>query len=235
MTTKETLDRLAAYGQENIKRLLMNQGAKEPLFGVKVEDMKTLLKGNKHNTPLAKELFDTGNFDAMYLAGLMANGADMTEAELDAWANTAYGSSISEYTVPWVASENPVGYGLALKWIDSCEEYVAVCGWATLSSIVAVWPDSALDTDVLAALLGRVQRDVHQAPNRVRYTMNNFVITAGCYVAELTDYALHTAAAIGPVSVQVGNTACKVPLATEYIQRVRARGSVGKKRKTAKC
>jgi hypothetical protein len=65
--------------------------------------------------------------------------------------------------------------------------------------------------------------------------MNGFVIAVGTYVQALTDQALKTAAKMGPVSVDMDGTACKVPLATEYIQKVQKRGAIGKKRKTAKC
>jgi len=37
------------------------------------------------------------------------------------------------------------------------------------------------------------------------------------------------------VEVDMGETACKVPLAADYIRKAQARGSMGKKRKTAKC
>jgi hypothetical protein len=47
--------------------------------------------------------------------------------------------------------------------------------------------------------------------------------------------ALQTAAKIGPVTVDMGGTACKVPSAAEYIQKVQKRGAIGKKRKTVKC
>jgi hypothetical protein len=33
----------------------------------------------------------------------------------------------------------------------------------------------------------------------------------------------------------MGGTACKVPDAAEYIQKVQKRGAIGKKRKTTKC
>lgn len=65
--------------------------------------------------------------------------------------------------------------------------------------------------------------------------MNLFVISLGTYVRDLTDLAVETAKKVGPVSVDMGETACKVPDAVEYIQKVRDRGSIGKKRKTVKC
>ena len=65
--------------------------------------------------------------------------------------------------------------------------------------------------------------------------MNGFVIAVGTYVQPLTEVALQTARAIGEVSVDVGDTACKVPFAPAYIEKVQKRGVVGKKRRTAKC
>mgnify|MGYP003597832125 CR=1 FL=1 len=69
----------------------------------------------------------------------------------------------------------------------------------------------------------------------IRYAMNSFVIAAGSYVAPLTAAALKAAKAMGPVSVDMGETSCKVPAAADYIRKVEARGALGKKRKSAKC
>jgi hypothetical protein len=65
--------------------------------------------------------------------------------------------------------------------------------------------------------------------------MNGFVIAVGTYVEPLTAFALEVGAKIGRVSVDMGGTACKVPFAPDYIKKVQQRGSIGKKRKTAKC
>jgi hypothetical protein len=112
---------------------------------------------------------------------------------------------------------------------------VATAGWATLSSLVATKDDAELDVAELKRLLQRVRKTIHQQPNRVRYVMNGFVIAVGCYVQALSDQALQTAEAIGAVTVDMGGTACKVPFAPDYIDKVRKRGTVGKKRMSAKC
>ena len=65
--------------------------------------------------------------------------------------------------------------------------------------------------------------------------MNGFVIAVGTYVKPLLKQAKATAKKIGKVDVQMGETSCKVPLATEYIAKVEKMGRVGKKRKTMKC
>jgi hypothetical protein len=51
----------------------------------------------------------------------------------------------------------------------------------------------------------------------------------------LQDEAKKVADIIGKVHVDVGNTACKVPLANEYINKTIQRGKIGVKKKTAIC
>ena len=104
-----------------------------------------------------------------------------------------------------------------------------------LSSLVSITDDADLDLGELRGLLGRVQSSIHGQPNRARYAMNGFVIAAGCYVKGLTALAVRTGTAIGPVAVDMGGTACRVPFAPDYIQKVKDRGTIGKKRTSARC
>jgi 3-methyladenine DNA glycosylase AlkD len=159
----------------------------------------------------------------------------MTKKDLKRWLATANCDALYGSTVPWIASESKHGWELALEWIESKKEGVAAAGWATLGSLIAIKEDVELDLAALKRLLARVEKSIHDAPNQVRYSMNSFVIAVGCYVQSLTDQAMKTAEKIGVVSVDMGNTACKVPFAPEYIQKVRKRGTIGKKRKTARC
>jgi hypothetical protein len=54
-------------------------------------------------------------------------------------------------------------------------------------------------------------------------------------VKPLLKQAKAAAKQIGTVSVDVGNTACNVPFATAYIEKIEAAGRVGQKRKTIRC
>lgn len=159
----------------------MNHGAREPLFGVKVADLKKILKQTKKNHELSLELYNTGNSDAMYLAGLMADETKISEPQLDDWAQKAYWYYLSKFAVPWVAAETPFGFSLGLKWIDSAKGQKAGAGWATLASYAGLHPDEDLDTETYSKLLDKVGDEIHLAPNRVRYVMNGFVIAVGVY------------------------------------------------------
>jgi 3-methyladenine DNA glycosylase AlkD len=234
MNAKKVVKELEGLGSESIKKVLRNHGAEEPLLGVKIGDMKKIQKRIKKDYQLALDLYETGIYDAMYLAGLIADDPRMTRSDLDRWVKKAQGGLASS-TVAWVAAGSHHGRELALEWIDSKEENVAVAGWATLGSLVSVKDDGELDLAELKQLLQRVQATIHQQPNLVRGAMNGFVIALGTYVPALTDEALRAGEQIGRVSVDMGQTACQVPYAPESIQKARESGVVGKKRKTAKC
>ena len=235
MTATEILKSLKPLGAEGYKKILLNHGVKEPVFGVKIEYLKKIQKQVKKDYQLALALFESGNYDAMYLAGLIADDAKMTKADLRKWVAKSNCAALSEYTVAWVAAGSNHGWELALEWIESDDELVASSGWATLAGLVALKDDADLDQAELKRLLKRAEKTIHAAPNNVRYVMNGFVIAIGSYVKGLTEMALKTADKIGTVYVNMGNTACKVPAAAEYINKVRQRGTIGKKRKTVKC
>jgi 3-methyladenine DNA glycosylase AlkD len=228
---------LSSKGSEKTRSIYARHGnhAKQ-MFGVSVADLKTIAKTIKGQQALACELYETGNLDAMYLAGMVADGAQMDKRQLQAWAEGASGMPmVGEYTVPWVAVENPRARDLAVEWMASNNEYVAASGWCTYSGLVSTKADALLDLEEIERLLATVVKEVHRAPNRVRCVMNGFVIAVGTYVKPLLKQAKAAAQKIGEVSVDVGDTACKVPLASAAIAKNEAAGRVGKKRKTIRC
>ncbi len=235
MTAPQILSELESLGTEGYRHILRKHGITGPLFGVKVEELKKYEKAIKKDYQLALDLFNTGVYDAIYLAGLIADEAKMTKDDLRNWLKMATSDLVAEFAVAWVAADGPHGWELAQEWIDSDDEKDAVVGWGTLSSLVAVRADDMLDIPALRGLLTRVSRDIHAQPNRVRYKMNGFVIALGSSVSELSEDALRAAEEIGEVQVFMGETSCKVPFAPDYIRKVASKGRIGKKRKSARC
>jgi 3-methyladenine DNA glycosylase AlkD len=235
VTANQILEEIKPLGSDSYKRVMFNHGVKEPLYGVKISDMQKIVKRIKKDYQLALDLYDTGIYDAMYLAGLIADDAAMTKNDLQHWVDKAYCRGLSESTVAWVTAGSPYGWEMGLEWIDSEKPLVAVAGWATLGSLLSVKPDTQLDLAALNDLLQRVKETIHQETDLVRYQMNSFVIALGCYVQSLTETALKIAEEIGPVMADLGNNSCQVPFAPDYIRKVQNRGTIGKKRKTAKC
>ena len=235
MTAKEILDEIKPLGSDSYKRVIFNHGVQEPCFGVKISDLQKIVNRIKKDYQLALDLFDTGIYDAMYLAGLIADDAKMTKKDLKEWVAKAYCRPLCAWTVAWVAAGSPHGWELGLEWIDSKKPLTAVAGWATLGSIVSITDDEKLDRVVLKKLLQRAHKTIHKEPDPVRYQMNSFVIAVGSYVEPLMEIAIATGEKIGPVTADLGDNDCKVPFAPDYIGKVLQRGAIGKKRKSAKC
>jgi 3-methyladenine DNA glycosylase AlkD len=236
-TATSIMAELKKKGSEKTRNMYARHGmATERMFGVSIADLKVISKTIKGQQALACELYDTGNLDAMYLAGLVAEGSQMTRKQLNGWAEGAANlQMISEYTVPWVTVENPDARDLAIQWIKSKKQCVAPSGWCTYAGLVAVKPDKELDLSEIEGLLATIVKEISGAQNRVRYTMNGFVIAVGTYVKPLLKQALASARQIGAVSVDLGDTACNVRPATAYIEKIEASGRVGQKRKTIRC
>jgi len=235
-TIQQVMAALEKAGNPLRIQAFANHGAPpDRMFGVSVADMKVLAKRIKGRQELAYELYESGNGDAQYLAGMVANGSLMTKSLLDRWARRAIWQMVSEYTVPWVATESDHAHALALRWMKARKESVATSGWNTYSGHVTVTPDKELDLDRIESMLEQIEGGIDSAPNRVKYTMNGFVIAVGSYVEPLSRRARATARRLGKVDVEMGGTSCKVPLATEVIAKMEKAGRVGKKRKTIKC
>lgn len=229
------MSELKALGTASYKKVMLNHGVGEPIFGVKISELQKIRRRLKKQYELALGLYATRNYDAMYLAGLIADEKRMTRRDLQHWLDTATHDPIAGCVVSSVAAESDHGWTLALEWIASKDERTASTGWATLSALVSIKPDNDLDLPQLRRLLQRVGKTLHQAPNDVRYAMNGFVIALGSFVAPLTQEALDAAERIGRVSVDMGQTECQVPFAPDYIRKVQQMGRIGKKRKAARC
>jgi hypothetical protein len=235
MNVTAVMAELKSMGSDKTKATMQRHGAPENFFGVKVGDMKKIVKKVKVDQKLAEDLFATGNGDAQYLAGLIADPQSVKPAVLKLWAKTSVWGMVSEYSVAGVSADSPHGWKLGLEWIDAKSKDLNAIGWNTLSGVLATRPDDELDTKKIKTLLTRVKSEIHKVEGRTAYTMNGFVIAVGSYVESLTEKASEIAEKIGKVEVDMGDTACKVPHAPDYIAKVVKAGRLGKKRKKAYC
>lgn len=235
MSFVEVMAELEALGKERTKKIYINQGAHEPLFGVTIGSMKPLAKRNKNNQELAQKLYDTGNYDAMYLAGMIAEPLAMTEADFENWIQAAYCYMIGDFIVSVTLAESPLAQKISDQWIASGQEMVMSAGWSCYCWLLGSRPDEEFDKSKLLSMLNDVAANIHNMPNRTRYAMNNFVITVGMSYTPLHQEAMAAAEKIGSVTVDVGTTSCKTPMATDYIQGAIDKGRLGFKRKNVRC
>src|SRR5205809_1412622 len=108
MTTEQIMKELEKKGSESIRKIFKNHGNSGPMYGVKVGDLKVIQKKVKRDHALAMALFATGNYDARYLAGLIADESKMSKKDIQQWAEGSNCGETSEYTVVWVGIRNEV-------------------------------------------------------------------------------------------------------------------------------
>ncbi|MGF7050167.1 hypothetical protein J2T13_004692 [Paenibacillus sp. DS2015] len=130
MNFEMVMQELEALGKERTKKIYVSNGAHEPLFGVATGVMKPIAKKNKKNQPLAEQLYSTGNYDAMYFAGVIADPKAMTEADFNRWIDSAYFYMLSDYVVAVTLAETDIAQEVADQWIASGEVLRMSAGWS---------------------------------------------------------------------------------------------------------
>lgn len=68
-----------------------------------ISELKKLQKRIKKDYQLALDLYATANYDAMYLAGLIADDARMTQRDLQRWVDQAYAGALCVDPIPFNA------------------------------------------------------------------------------------------------------------------------------------
>lgn len=236
MMNKETvMQELEALSKERMKKIYMSNGAHEPVFGVATGTMKPLFKQIKINHALAEELYATGNYDAMYFAGMIADPNAMTFEDYERWIDQAYFYMISEFVVAVTLAEATIGQEVAAKWIASDDEVRRAAGWSCYCWMLGNLKDEAFSDEQLLQLLEKAKDGVHEAPKRVKLAMNQFIMTVGVSYKPLHDEAVATAKEVGAVEVKKDAKKTNFINAYEDIQKNIEKGRIGFKRKHVRC
>lgn len=235
MDLEIVMQELEALGKERIKKTYISNGAHEPLFGVATGAMKPLSKKIKKNQPLAEQLYASGNYDAMYFAGVIADPMAMTEVDFDRWIESAYFYMLSDYVVAVTLSETDFAQAVADKWIASGEELKMSAGWSCYCWLLGNRPDTDFSADKITRMLDLVETSIHDAPERTKSAMNNFIYTVGISYLPLHDKAVETAKAVGPVEMKREKKKSTILQASVNIQKELDRGKLGFKRKYVRC
>lgn len=235
MNLETVMQELETLGKERTKKMYMSNGAHEPLFGVATGAMKPLAKKIGIDQALAEELYATGNYDAMYFAGIIADPNGMTVADYDRWIDSAYFYMLSDYVVAVTLAEADIAQEVADKWIASGDELRMSAGWSCYCWLLGNRPDVEFSKDKLANMLDTAKNTIHDAPERTKSAMNNFMFTVGFSYLPLHEAAVETAKAVGLVEMKRDNKKPAILNAYENIQKEIDRGKIGFKRKYVRC
>ena len=235
MDFETVMQELEALSKERMKKIYMSNGAREPLFGVTTGEMKPIAKKIKIDQELAEKLYATGNYDAMYFAGIIADPKAMTAADYDRWMDSAYFYMISDFVVAVTLSESDIAQDVADNWIASGDELRMSAGWSCYCWLLGSRKDEEFSESKLSNMLDLVKDTIHGAPERAKSAMNNFIVTVGVSYKPLTEKALETAKQVGTVEMKREGKKNSLLNATAAIEKAMEKDRIGFKRKYVRC
>lgn len=217
MSAQDLLRELEELGTDQNRKVYRRHGVGENQFGVAFGKLRPLAKRVKTDHAAAVELWASGNHDARILAAMIADPAQADDILLDVWVEDLDNYVLTDAFASF-AAKTPSARAKLAAWTASAKEWVSSAGWNLVCSLA----ENELDKATCTALLERIEREIHQAPNRTRYAMNNALITLGIQGGELEKLAKAAAERIGKVEVDHGETGCKTPDAAPYIDKTLA-------------
>jgi hypothetical protein len=233
LTFDEAMAALAAAGTEQTRKTYLRHGASEPLFGVKFGDLRPLAKKIGTDHALAEQLWDSGNTDARLLACMVADPAAVSEAELDAWLDDIDTYFLVDTFVAEIASQTPGRLGRAERWIASDRDRTAQAGW-DLMNYVALSDDEVAD-DYFEEQLVLIAERIEGYGNWTRRSASNTITGIGLRNDELESAARRTAAQMGSIEFDPGQTSCVMPDPIAYLEKTKAYRAKQAQKRAAKA
>lgn len=232
MNYNDVMKELESLGTDQNKKIHLNHGADIDLFGVSIANLKKVAKKLSNNHDIGLKLLYSGNADAIYLSQWVVNPVKLTITDYENILDSTNYYMIIENTIaPLVARNSDISFDCLYKWIDSEKHRYRQAAYFLLSIILGSYDNELIDMDFISKRLEYVEKNIQKEENRVRYAMNNFVMSAGISLPTFTQKAIDVSINAGKVNVDMGKTSCNVPVAHKYIQHAESKNKIGIKRK----
>jgi 3-methyladenine DNA glycosylase AlkD len=154
--------------------------------GVNLGKLRALAKRLKTQQELALRLWETDDTAARLLALLICRPKAFERDQLDAMLRGARTPKVHDWLVNYVVKKSRHSEELRLAWFADPDPVVASAGWALTTERVTKKPET-LD---LEALLGIIETQMKDAPDRLQWAMNHCLAQIGI------DHPEHRARAI---------------------------------------
>ena len=221
LTLKDTLARLKALGNEQVRLQNKKNGAGDNQFGVRRGDIRTLAKEIKTNHELAIALWETENIDARLLAILLLKPKNLSAEELDRMVRLANFVQVADWLNSYVVTNHPDKETLRQKWMADENPWAARAGWSLTSERIAKSPEG-LD---LSAILDRIEAEMADAAAEVQWTMNYCLAGIGIHFPKLRKRAIAIGETLGTYRDYPVSKGCTSPFAPIWInEMVRRQG-----------
>lgn len=232
MSYKAVMKELESLGTEQTRKIYTNHGADIPQFGVSIANLKKIAKKYKKDKELGYQLYHSNNVDAIYLSQFIMDSNRLTKEDFDTVIeSTDYYMILDNVVALLIAKNKDVAFELLDDYIESDNPRKRQVAYSLYSYILTTYKNEEIDFNHVKKYIFKVNQDISNEANRVKYSMNNFLISAGAATLQMSDLAKEIAKHIGKVEVYMGKTSCKVPDALSYIEKIERMNNIGKKRK----
>lgn len=232
MEFTDVMKELESLGSEQTRKIYLNHGVDIPQFGVSIANSKKLVKKIKGRHDIGYKLLFSNNVDAMYMSQWVLDISKVTKLDLETIIDSTNYYMILDNLVALLAAKNKdISKACLHDWIDHKNPRYRQTAYSMYSYMLGTYSNDELDVNHVKKTMEHVSKVIHDEENRVRYSMNGFMISAGTQFEELLELSKEYAEDIGKVKVFMGKTSCKVPYALDYIKKIESMNNIGKKRK----
>ncbi len=221
MTYQEVMAKLAELSGPEVPENKLRSGAGYSQFRVKMGDLRALAKSIKVNPPLASELWQSKNPEAMMLATLLMRPKDLSLEELASLAASVPLPVVADWLSTNVIKLHPRKEELRESWMNSPDEFTARLGWSLTAERIIKQPEGLN----LVTIMDRIEAEMPTAPVNVQWNMNYSLAEIGIRNPELRPRALAMGEKIGAFRDYPTSKGCVSPFAPIWINEMVKRQS----------
>ncbi len=163
-------------------------------LGISVVDLRKVAKGIGRDHRLALALWKTGVHEARLLAAFVDEPAEVTPAQMDAWAGDFDSWDVCDQACTDLFDRTPHASAKALEWSRRREEFVKRGGFALMAGIA--WHSKTAEDSDFLPFLEAIEREAGDDRNFVRKAVNWALRNIGKRNPALNKKAVATARAI---------------------------------------
>ncbi len=234
---EEILTRIQDLGDEKTRNKYLKDGCDTDLFGVKVGDLKKLVREYKinNNSQLAIELIETKNFDAMYLGFLIMKPSDIDKNLFIKWGTYSKYYRIRIHSLAYGMAEHEEFEYFLNYYRNRFDDISQSIYYAILAGRVIIDPNYKpnLLEETAIYISDTINSEKYIEMNYSKLEMHNLIGYIGIQVSQLSDLMIElTANYIDDLVIQTNQ---RIANNISFINNAIERNGIGKKRKSARC
>ncbi len=158
------------HSPENVEGMARFGIVSKKVYGVPMPALRRLARETGKDHQLARRLWASRVLDARLLASLVADPAEVTEEQMEAWVLDFDNWAICDVCCSNLFDRTPFAHHKAAEWTEREEEYVKRAGYALMAAL-AVHDKKARDS-AFERFLPMIEREAGDERNYVRKAVN---------------------------------------------------------------